>query len=91
MAVDERLLERARNNPGGLRFEEAVALAEQLGWVERKVRGGSHHIFHHPRGHVIRNQYPQPLNLQRLKDGNAKDYQVQQMISMAIALGIVQE
>jgi len=50
MAVDEKLLAKARQNPAGLTFDDAVTLAKQWGWIERKVRhGGSHqHIFRHP-------------------------------------------
>lgn len=44
MAVDAQLLERARRNPTGLAFTEAVTLAQQLGWREVRIRG-SHHIF----------------------------------------------
>jgi hypothetical protein len=91
MAVDEKLLEKAKQNPAGLAFEDALTLAKQLGWEERKVRhGGSHHhIFHHPSAPKIKDRYPQPLNLQRGKDGKAKAYQVRQMMQMAAAMGII--
>jgi len=88
MAVDEQLLARARRNPGGLAFAEAVTLARQLGWQEVRIRG-SHHIFHHPLAPKIKDQYPQPLNLQEGQDGKAKAYQVRQMLQMATAMGII--
>ncbi|MGH7966092.1 MAG: type II toxin-antitoxin system HicA family toxin [Candidatus Binatia bacterium] len=88
MAVDEQLLARARRNPAGVAFAGAVSLAQQLGWQEVRIRG-SHHIFHHSRAPTIRNRYPQPLNLQEGKDGKAKEYQVRQMIDMAIAMGLI--
>jgi hypothetical protein len=88
MAVDEKLLARARRNPAGLAFEEAVSLAKQLGWQEVRTRG-SHHIFHHPLAPKIRGRYPQPLNLQEGKDGKAKAYQVQQMLQMATEMEIL--
>lgn len=88
MAIDERLLARARHNPAGLTFEEALALAKQLGWQEVRIRG-SHHIFHHPLAPSIRDRYPQPLNLQEGKDGTAKAYQVRQMMQMAVEMGII--
>ena len=90
MAVDEQLLQRARTNPAGLRFEEALSLAKQLGWFEKKGHGtGSHiHIFHHNLAPKIKNQFPRPLNLQNEK-GMAKAYQVRQMIAMARAMGII--
>jgi hypothetical protein len=61
MAVDERLLARARQSPAGFKFEQALALAKQLGWQEVRVRG-SHHIFYHPLAPNIRDRCPQPLN-----------------------------
>lgn len=88
MAVDEKLLAKARRNPADLTFEEAVTLAEQLGWEKPRTRG-SHKIFRHPAAPKIRNLYPQPLNLQCGKDGKAKEYQVRQMIKMAEAMGII--
>ena len=45
MAVDLDLLTRARVAPQSLWFEEAVALALQLGFVEVRQHG-SHRIFH---------------------------------------------
>jgi hypothetical protein len=88
MAIDAQLLERARRNPAGLAFAEAITLAQQLGWREVRIRG-SHHIFHHPLVPQIKDQYPQPLNLQEGKDGKAKAYQVRQMLQMATAMGII--
>jgi len=88
MAVDEQLLARARRNPGGLAFAEAMTLAKQLGWQEVRIRG-SHHIFHHLLAPNIKDRYPQPLNLQEGKDGKAKAYQVRQMIDMATAMGVI--
>jgi hypothetical protein len=88
MAVDEQLLARARRTPAGLAFAEAVTLAQQLGWREVRIRG-SHHIFHHPLASTITDRYPQPLNLQEGKDGNAKAYQVRQMLQMATAMGVI--
>jgi hypothetical protein len=90
MAVDEHLLARAQRNPAGLAFAEAVTLAQQLGWQEVRIRG-SHHIFYHPLALTIKDQYPQPLNLQEGKDGKAKAYQVRQMIQMATAMGLIKE
>lgn len=90
MAIDGQLLARARRNPGGLAFAEAVTLAKQLGWQEVRIRG-SHHIFHHPLAPNIKDHYPQPLNLQEGKDGKAKAYQVRQMIDMAIAMRAIIE
>lgn len=88
MAIDRKLLERAYRRPQDLRFDEAVALAEQLGF--RCVRVvGSHYIFRHPRGPIVRAQFPRPLNLQEGADGKAKPYQVKQLVQMAEALGMI--
>jgi hypothetical protein len=88
MAVDDQLLARARHNPAGLAFAEATPLAKQLGWHEVRVRG-SHRIFHHPLVPSIKDRSPQPLNLQEGKDGEAKSYQVRQMIQIAIEMGVL--
>ena len=88
MAVDEKLLQKAKENPGDIRFDDAVTLAKQLGWVESRKRG-SHVIFYHPKGQLLRGNYPKPLNLQRGTNGKAKSYQIRQMLEMAKELGIV--
>lgn len=88
MAIDENLLAKAKNNPEDLWFDDAVRLAKQLGWVESRKRG-SHVIFYHPKGQLLRGNYPKPLNLQRGKNGKAKSYQIRQMLEMAKELGIV--
>jgi hypothetical protein len=67
-----------------------VTLAQQLGWRAGRIQE-SHHIFHHPLAPTIKDQYPQPLNLQEGKDGKAKAYQVRQMIHMATAVGLIKE
>lgn len=88
MPVDSKLLARAYRRPQDLRIDEALTLAEQLGF--EKVRTvGSHTIFHHPKAPLIRATFPRPLNLQEGSAGKAKAYQVQQMLEMAQALGII--
>jgi hypothetical protein len=88
MAIDQALVARARRNPAGLSFEDALMLARQLGFQHIHTQG-SHFIFHHPLAPQIRNQFPQPLNLQRGKDGKAKSYQIRQLLQMAEAMGII--
>ena len=88
MPIDHKLLERAYRRPQDLRFDEAVALAEQLGFECVRIVG-SHHVFRHPRGLLVRAQFPRPLNLQEGADGKAKPYQVKQLVQMAEALGII--
>lgn len=82
MPADADLIEKARRVPHDLRFEEATKLAEQLGFKEvRQI--GSHRIYHHPDGRLLRDAFPQPLNLQCGGNGKAKGYQVEQMLAMA--------
>lgn len=88
MALDRKLLEKARRNPAGLRFDEALRLARQLGVSEPRIRG-SHHVMTHPIAERVREIFPRPLNLQRAPDGAAKGYQVRQMLQIAEALGII--
>ena len=88
MAIDENLLQKARDNPEDIWFDDAVKLAKQLGWVESRKRG-SHVVFYHPRGQLLRAKYPMPLNLQQGKNGKAKSYQIRQMLQMAKEMGIV--
>ena len=53
-----KLLEKALASPKNLRFEEAVALAEAVGFRLSRT-SGSHHIFVHP-------DVPELLNLGRV-------------------------
>jgi len=74
MAVDSKLLAKARVSPHALRFEEALRLGRQLGFEKvRQVR--THRIFRHPR--------LSPLNLQEGPGGRAKAYQVRRMLRAA--------
>ena len=74
MAVDAKLLEKARRAPHLLRFEDAVRLGRQLGFEKvRQVRG--HRVFRHP--------LFSPLNLQLGQDGRAKAWQVRRMLVAA--------
>ncbi len=68
-----RLLEKARQSPAGLRFEEAAALAEGLGFVHRRTKG-SHHIY-------ARAGIAELVNLQNVR-GMAKAYQVRQLLEL---------
>ena len=88
MPVDEKLLEQAISNPANIWFEDALKLAEQMGW--REVGGsGSHRVFRHPKEVLIKGRFPRPLNLQRGKDGKAKAYQIRQLLEMAREMGII--
>jgi predicted RNA binding protein YcfA (HicA-like mRNA interferase family) len=65
------LYEKARRKPANLRFNEACALAEGVGFRLDRVRG-SHHIFVHDSHKIL-------LNFQKVK-GEAKAYQVKQLL-----------
>jgi len=88
MPIDQKLLEQALNNPANVWFEDALKLAEQMGW--REVGGsGSHRVFRHPKATLVKQQFPRPLNLQRGRGGKAKAYQVRQLLEMAREMGII--
>lgn len=69
-----KLLKKARRSASNLRFEEACQLAECYGF-EFAHGGGSHRVYKVPGVMEI-------MNLQRLKDGKAKDYQVKQLLGL---------
>ena len=88
MPIDRALLARAYGRPQDLRFEEAVALAKQLGFEHVRTTG-SHYLFQHAKAPAVRERFPRPLNLQEGRDGKAKAYQVKQMLQMAEAFGMI--
>lgn len=68
-----RVLLRAMNSPGSLRFDEMRALAEGFGFRLDRING-SHHIFTH-------DSLSELVNIQNVK-GKAKAYQVRQLIRL---------
>ena len=89
MPIDDELVKKAWENPADIRFSEVTKLATQLGWIE--VGGkGSHRVFRHPNARLIRDRFPIPLNFQEGKNGKAKAYQVEQLLEMAVGLGIIE-
>jgi len=71
MSRCEKVIEKAINNPDGLKFAEAQRLAECLGFELRRVRG-SHHVYKHPESGTLANlQSDQKM---------AKGYQVRQLL-----------
>ena len=75
MGKKQKRLDAIRNNPKGVRFDDLVALVLSVGFVAvRQV--GSHAIYQH-------SDCPAELiNLQSTKDGNAKVYQVEQVLAV---------
>jgi hypothetical protein len=67
----EKLLDRARNFPSGITFDELCRLADNNGFIFRR-QAGSHKIYKHPQGAM--------MNFQPDKNGMAKTYQVKQLL-----------
>lgn len=80
MSKKSKLLQKARENPGGLRYDEAIKLAEENGFVKRGGKG-SHETMKRP-------GYRRPLNFQDVK-GMAKEYQVNQLLDALEELGLI--
>lgn len=68
-------------NHANVSFADLVSLLLALGFEEERV-SGSHHLFRHP---ALRLQ----VNLQPAKDGDAKPYQVRQVLGHIQAHGLV--
>jgi predicted RNA binding protein YcfA (HicA-like mRNA interferase family) len=71
MGKRDKLLDKARRLPHGLRFEEFERLSRQCGWVFDH-QTGSHRIWHSP-GRAR-------LSVQVAGNGRAKGYQVRQFL-----------
>ena len=69
------IVDRARSSPSNLRFDEAVILAECLGFKHLRT-AGSHYIF------TRAGFEGRPLNLQKAKGGKAKKRQVEQLLKI---------
>ena len=68
------IYEKALRKPASLKFREARALAEGVGFRLDRIRG-SHHIFvHHSQSNCL-------INLQEVR-GDAKPYQVRQLLKL---------
>ena len=66
----ERLLEQARNNPGGMSFRDFQHLMDLKGWRLKRHKA-SHRLWCSPTGHVL------PV---QPRGNKAKDYQVRQFL-----------
>jgi hypothetical protein len=71
-AIGKRLAEM-RNNPQSTSFSDALKLAEH--YFGKPRNSGSHHIFRTPWAGDPR------INLQEAKGGDAKPYQVRQLLA----------
>jgi len=73
--IYDKLLAGSRN----VRFEDACRLAEGFGFRLDRTRG-SHHIFRHPMGLM--------LNFQPDRHGQAKPYQLRQLLDLVEEHGL---
>ena len=69
----KKLVKKLLTSVKNVKFSEATALAEAIGFKEDRTKG-SHHIFVHP-------DITQLLNLQEVK-GEARPYQVRQLVKL---------
>ena len=75
-----KLLQKAIRSPANLRFAELCFLAEAFGYRLDRV-SGSHHIYRHRLG--------LSLNLQPDRNGQAKFYQVRQLLELVEENGLI--
>ncbi|MFM7875021.1 MAG: type II toxin-antitoxin system HicA family toxin [Microcystis sp. Msp_OC_L_20101000_S702] len=73
MGKKEKLLEKAKNSPQGLRFSEFESLLNLCGWTFDH-QTGSQHIWYSSKR--VR------LSIQPTKNGEAKAYQVKQFLKI---------
>ena len=73
MVRRDDLLEKARRNPGGLRFEELLRLAESFGWKLARKGGTSHKTYKKEEEALLLTFQPGP-------NGKAHEYQVKQFL-----------
>lgn len=78
----EKLVRKAQESPGNLRFAEACRLARCLGFEQVRRTGGSHRVFKKSGSQGL-------INLQN-RDGEATEYQVRQILALAEALGLLE-
>lgn len=83
MGTCDKLVRKARESPGNLRFVEACRLARCLGFEQVRRTAGSHRVFKKPGTAGL-------INLQD-RDGRAIAYQVKQMLALAEELGLFKD
>ena len=83
MGKCDKLVRRARESPGNLRFAEACRLARCLGFEQVRRTAGSHRVFKKPGSRSL-------ISLQN-QDGAAIAYQVKQILNLAEELGLLED
>ena len=73
MTQKDKLIEKARSHPAGVRFRELCLLAEHMGFTRRGGKG-SHVVY-------VKEGVTEILTFQECK-GMAKTYQVKQLLSV---------
>jgi hypothetical protein len=73
MTQKDKLVEKARNNPAGVRFRELCLLAKYVGFIKRDGKGS--HVVYEKEGVV------EILTFQD-RNGMAKTYQVKQLLAV---------
>lgn len=77
----QRLLRRIKGGQvNNVRFNDLAQLAQALGFELDRI-SGSHRLYLHPR-------FIERLNLQPLKSGDAKPYQVRQLVRLIEAYSL---
>ena len=76
MSKREKLLQKAKNSPHNLRFEELCKLAEHYGWVFDRQNATSHAVYVNK---SLAGRAGFMMNFQNRK-GQAKPSQVQQLL-----------
>lgn len=79
MTKKEKLIDRIRNNPKGVRFEDACKLAMLYGFEEKGGKG-SHRVF-------AKKGVKEIINFQNV-GGEAKPYQVRQLLMIIERYGL---
>ncbi len=74
-----KLYRKAQNNPKGLTFDELCRLAEYAGYNFERQSGTSHRIYKNPN---VKDMHDQTISIQEGKYGEAKAYQVRDLISI---------
>jgi predicted RNA binding protein YcfA (HicA-like mRNA interferase family) len=73
MPKREKLRDKLRSNPRGIRFSELETVLRDAGFLLDRVTG-SHYIYQHPDGRQV--------NLVWRAAGNVKTYQVRQVLEV---------
>ncbi|MTW85645.1 addiction module toxin, HicA family [Virgibacillus dakarensis] len=67
MAGVEKIIEKMKNRPNGIRFNEMMKVLEHHGYILDRVRG-SHHQFRNEQGDIITIPKHNPVKAVYIKD-----------------------